>query len=155
MKYNDAFDILKNVSKGLKDSNFVSEKFEKNDLFNIAKEAYLNTTANTKVYPQYKKYNQHNRSVPIDVIDSFNSDTVNSEPLNDESMNSDSMNNIVTKEDNSNIDYNSKKQYTSSNPQGLLDSIAEELTPTKLQQAIVLSEIVGKPRSKTRKKRRF
>jgi hypothetical protein len=50
--------------------------------------------------------------------------------------------------------YNNK-QGTSSNPEGVIDSIAQELTSVRLQQAIILSEIVGKPRSKTRKKRRF
>ena len=54
-----------------------------------------------------------------------------------------------------NNNYYSKKQNTSSNPQGVIDSIAEELTSARLQQAIILSEIVGKPRSKTRKKRRI
>ena len=74
---------------------------------------------------------------------------------NNEPTNNNSINEVAAKNDNTDIDYNSKKQSASSNPQGLLDSIAETLTPTKLQQAIVLSEIVGKPRSKTRKRRRF
>lgn len=47
-----------------------------------------------------------------------------------------------------------KQQSTSSNPQGVIDSITQELTSVKLQQAIILSEIVGKPRSKTRRQRR-
>ena len=34
-----------------------------------------------------------------------------------------------------------------------LDSIVEDLTSSKLEQAIVLSEIVGRPKSKTRKRR--
>ncbi|MGL4772873.1 MAG: hypothetical protein ACRC2K_04825 [Clostridium sp.] len=42
----------------------------------------------------------------------------------------------------------------SSNPQGVIDSIASELTSARLKQAIILSEIVGKPKSKTRRKRR-
>lgn len=54
-----------------------------------------------------------------------------------------------------NDDYYNKPNYTSSNPQGVIDSIAQELTSARLQQAIILSEIVGKPRSKTRRKRRF
>lgn len=49
---------------------------------------------------------------------------------------------------------NSQK-YVSKNPQGVIDSIVEELTPVRLQQAIILSEIVGKPKSRTRKRRRF
>lgn len=50
------------------------------------------------------------------------------------------------------VDNNPK--YVSENPQGVIDSIVEELTPVRLQQAIILSEIVGKPKSKTRKRRR-
>lgn len=46
-------------------------------------------------------------------------------------------------------------RFVSENPQGVIDSIVEELTPVRLQQAIILSEIVGKPKSKTRKRRRF
>lgn len=38
---------------------------------------------------------------------------------------------------------------------GFMDSITEEITPVRLQQAIILSEIVSKPRCKTRKRRRF
>ncbi|EKQ51525.1 MULTISPECIES: hypothetical protein [unclassified Clostridium] len=51
--------------------------------------------------------------------------------------------------------YSNKEKEDSSNPQGVIDSIAQELTSVRLQQAIILSEIVGKPRSKIRRKRRF
>lgn len=54
--------------------------------------------------------------------------------------------------DNTSNNYNTE---TSLNSQGVIDSIANELTSVRLQQAIILSEIVGKPRSKTRRKRRF
>jgi hypothetical protein len=75
-------------------------------------------------------------------------------------------NNIYTEPEDKEIEYNkntpmensksyNNKQGTSSNPQGVIDSIAQELTSARLQQAIILSEIVGKPRSKTRKRRRF
>lgn len=47
-----------------------------------------------------------------------------------------------------------KKQDIYLNSQGMIDSIVQDLTQARLQQSIVLSEIVGKPRSKTRKKRR-
>lgn len=36
---------------------------------------------------------------------------------------------------------------------GVIESIAEELTSAKLKQAIILSEIVGKPVSKRRNRR--
>lgn len=49
--------------------------------------------------------------------------------------------------------YYNKKEAASSNPQGIIDSITQEITPVRLQQAIILSEIVGKPKSKTRKRR--
>lgn len=46
-------------------------------------------------------------------------------------------------------------KFVSEDPQGVIDSIVEDLTSVRLQQAIILSEIVGKPKSKTRKRRRF
>jgi hypothetical protein len=57
--------------------------------------------------------------------------------------------------DNKNNGYYNKQQDAYSDPPGVIDSITQEMTPVRLQQAIILSEIVGKPRSKTRKKRRF
>lgn len=47
-----------------------------------------------------------------------------------------------------------RKQNASSQPLGVMDSIVQELTSVRLQQAIILSEIVGKPRSKTRRTRK-
>ena len=52
-------------------------------------------------------------------------------------------------------DYSKKQKDMSSKPGGLLDSITQDLTSSRLKQAIILSEIVGKPKSKTRKRRRF
>jgi hypothetical protein len=52
-------------------------------------------------------------------------------------------------------DYSKKQKNMSSKPEGLLDSITQDLTSSRLKQAIILSEIVGKPKSKTRKRRRF
>ena len=52
-------------------------------------------------------------------------------------------------------DYSKKQKDMSSRPEGLLDSITQDLTSSRLKQAIILSEIVGKPKSKTRKRRRF
>ena len=53
-----------------------------------------------------------------------------------------------------NLTKNNTKRYEQDS-MGLIDSITQEITPVRLQQAIILSEIVGKPRSKTRKRRRF
>ena len=63
----------------------------------------------------------------------------------------------VHKEDSKSYNdyYNNKQQDTSSDSQGVIDSITQEMTPVRLQQAIILSEIVGKPKCKTRKRRRF
>ena len=52
-------------------------------------------------------------------------------------------------------DYSRKQKEMSPKPEGLLDSITQDLTSSRLKQAIILSEIVGKPKSKTRKRRRF
>jgi hypothetical protein len=85
---------------------------------------------------------------------------VESEDSNKEYNESDSSENSLIEDsesysDNKNTSYYNKQQDTSSNPQGTMDSIAQELTSVKLQQAVIFSEIIGKPRSKTRKGRRF
>lgn len=54
-----------------------------------------------------------------------------------------------------NADYYDKSKTAFFKEKVLLNSITQELTSARLQQAIILSEIVGKPRSKTKKRRRF
>lgn len=129
MKYNDAISILRSTINILKDPTVVSDKF--NEI--------------------------------LEYFDKLGTDNTmqNKDNINVNSTKSDKYNENVPLENNySDITYGHdasayKKQITSSNPQGVIDSIAQELTSARLKQAIILSEIVGKPRSKTRRKRRF
>ncbi|WP_315072245.1 hypothetical protein [uncultured Clostridium sp.] len=129
MKYNDTISILKSTINILKDPTVISGKF--NEILGY----FDNLGANDTIQ------NKDNTNVNSDNSINYNE-------------------NVPLKNNYSNITYDHdassyKKQITSSNPQGVIDSIAQELTSARLQQAIILSEIVGKPRSKTRRKRRF
>lgn len=84
------------------------------------------------------------------IFEDYNKKYDESVPLESEKSPIDS-----TSHDSNDIICHDSQKDTSSNPQGILDSITQELTSVRLQQAIILSEIVGKPKSKTRKRRRF
>src|SRR5471030_939817 len=136
MKYNGIVDILKLVAKALLAPEAltvpwsIQNNSRKSDISGPSNDLDLNNRVNNNIYAEPENSNiEYNESVPREDIKS-----------NDYNK--------------SNIYYN-KQQDTSSNPQGVIDSITQEMTPVRLQQAIILSEIVGKPRSKTRKKRRF
>ena len=132
MKYNDTFQILKNAIKAIQDPMFISNKLGESEIFEFAKNFNLNNSMNNNVYSEPENSDiEYNKSIPTEDNKPYNNNT------------------------NESNNYYTKKQYTSSNPQGVIDSIAQDLTSARLQQAIILSEIVGKPKSKTRQKRRF
>lgn len=129
MKYNDTISILRSAINILKDPTVISDKF--NEILEYFDKLSTNNTMQNK--------------------DNINVNATNRNKYNE---------NLNLKNNYSDITYGhgtlaDKKQITSSNPQGVIDSIAQELTSARLQQAIILSEIVGKPISKTRRKRRF
>lgn len=130
MKYNDTIEILKTIEKAINDPMFIADKLRKSDIFNFPNRINLNN-----IYEESEdKYKKYDESVPAtDAKSSTDSTSHNS-------------NDIICHD---------RQKDTSSNPQGVLDSITQELTSVRLQQAIILSEIVGKPKSKTRKRRRF
>ncbi len=129
MKYNDTVSILKSTMNILKDPTVISDKF--NEILgyfdNLGANDTIQNKDNTNVNASER--NEYNKDVSLG--DNYSNTTYNNDVLAN------------------------KQQVTSSNPQGAIDSIAQELTSARLQQAIILSEIVGKPRSKTRRKRRF
>jgi len=130
MKYNDTIQILKTAIKAIQDPMFIANKLGESEIFKFTKDLGLNNSMNNSIYVEDKSSNKKdNESVPREDSKSYN--------------------------DNESNGYYNKQQDTSSDPQGVIDSITQEITPVRLQQAIILSEIVGKPRSKTRKKRRF
>jgi hypothetical protein len=128
MKYNNTIEILKSIRAAIEDPTIIADKLGITEMFQFPSNATSNNSMNSNVYTEPEDSNiEYNKNVPMENSKSYNYDESNG--------------------------YNKKD--TSSNPQGVIDSIAQELTSARLQQAIILSEIVGKPRSKTRKKRRF
>jgi hypothetical protein len=132
MKYDGTIDILKIALNALKDPTVITDKLGITEIFQFPNNIHSNNSMNNNLYEKPENSNiEYNKSVP----------TKDNGSSNDNDGESDS--------------YYDKQQNTSSNPQGVIDSIAQELTSARLKQAIILSEIVGKPKSKTRRKRRF
>jgi hypothetical protein len=132
MKYDGTIDILKIALNALKDPTVITDKLGITEIFQFPNNIHSNNSMNNNLYENPENSNiEYNKSVP----------TKDNGFSNDNDGESDS--------------YYDKQQNTSSNPQGVIDSIAQELTSARLKQAIILSEIVGKPKSKTRRKRRF
>ena len=136
MKFNDIIDLLKLFAKALLAPEAltvpwsIANNSRKSDISHPSNDRDLNNRVNNNIYAEPENRNiEYNESVPREDIKSNN--------------------------DNKSNGYSNKQQDISSNPQGVMDSITQEMTSVRLQQAIILSEIVGKPRSKTRKKRRF
>jgi len=133
MKYNNTIEILKSIRAAIEDPTIIADKLGITEMFQFPSNVTSNNSMNNNVYVEPEDNDiEYNKSDPMKDSKSYRN--------NDKESNS--------------YYYDNKKDI-SSNPQGVIDSIAQELTSARLQQAIILSEIVGKPRSKTRKKRRF
>ena len=136
MKFNDAFDILKTIEKAVNDPNFIADSIKKSQLFNFPIDLNTNKDKSNNVYAESEATNeQANKNIS--------------------SGNNKTYENNSNYNDYENADYYDKSKAAFSKEKGLLDSITQDLTSARLQQAIILSEIVGKPKSKTRKRRRF
>jgi ABC-type proline/glycine betaine transport system ATPase subunit len=134
MKYNGAIDILKIFVKALLAPEAIAYNPKKRYVSNYSSDLESNNSMNNSIYAEHENSNnEYNESNPMKDSRSYNDNNTNNQ---------------------SNCYYNNQ-QYTSSNPQGVIDSISQEITPVRLQQAIILSEIVGKPRSNTKKRRKF
>lgn len=145
MKYNDTIDILKSMINAIMDPMSMANTLGKNETFKSPKYLDLNTIMNNSNTKYQSNNNDSTDDSDINYTENSNKEDTSSVPVEEsESYNYNKSNG-----------YYNKQQDTSSNPQGVIDSITQELTSVRLQQAIILSEIVGKPRSKTRKKRRF
>jgi hypothetical protein len=132
MKYNDTLELLKFFAKAVLLPESISNNSRKSDISNYSNDLDLNNSMNNNVYSELKNSNiEFSKSIPTEDNKPYNNNT------------------------NKSNNHYTKQQDTSSNPQGVIDSIAQDLTSARLQQAIILSEIVGKPKSKTRQKRRF
>lgn len=135
MKYSNSIELLKLLAKALLAPEAIAYDPKKNYFSDYSSNLQSNNSMDNNIYAEPGGSNEeYNESDSIE----------NNSNEDRESYNS-----------NNNNGYYSKQKDTSSNPQGVIDSITQELTSVRLQQAIILSEIVGKPRSKTRKKRRF
>ena len=130
MKYSDTIQILKTIVNAIGDPTIITDKLRISEIFQFSNSVESNDSMNNNVYSEPENRNiEYNKSVPMEDNKSYN--------------------------DNKSSGYYYEQQDTSSDSKGVIDSITQEITPVRLQQAIILSEIVGKPRSKTRKKRRF
>ena len=133
MKYDNTIDVLKILAKALLAPEAISHNFRESDIPSNSNILDLN---NNNIYTKTESdNNQYKETIPIENNESFKDN-----------------NNYSQYENN---DYYNKQKIALSKEEGLLDSITKELTSARLQQAIILSEIVGKPKSKTRKRRRF
>jgi len=133
MKYNNTIEILKSIRSAIEDPTTIADKLGITEMFQFPSNVPSNNSMNNNVYTEPEDSNiEYNKNVPMKDSKSYSNN-----------------------DNQSNSYYYDNKKDASSNPQGVIDSIAQELTSVRLQQAIILSEIVGKPRSKTRKKRRF
>lgn len=141
MKYSDSFKILKTAVQAINDLKLMANNPVKNFIPNFTDNQNSNNNMKNNVFVE-----------PNDSNIEFNKDdSIDSNNTNTKSQYSEECKLL----DNKNIDYSNIEQDTSSGSQGIIDSITNQLTSVRLQQAIILSEIVGKPRSKTRKRRRF
>ncbi len=136
MKYNNTIQILKDVATAIIDPKITTNTIKVSDIFQFANNINSDNSTNNNIYAE-----------PEDNDIEFNKNVAmtNSKPNEDGT----SYNNYE------NNDSYKKQKDMSSKPQGIIDSITQELTSVRLQQAIILSEIVGKPKSKTRKRRSF
>lgn len=133
MKYDDTIDILKTFANAFFDPSSITRNSKKSMILKYSQSLNSSYDNNNNNNAESENSNQeNNESVPKDDNGYYDDNNNNSK----------------------NNNYYNKNQNTSSNPQGIIDSIAEELTSARLQQAIILSEIVGAPRSKNRRKRR-
>ena len=136
MKYSNTMEILKTILKTINDPTIIINKLEKTELFQFPNNANSNTNMDLSIYAEPEDNNiEFNKNVP---------NTNDKSNKGGSSYNNSEYN-----------DYSKKQKDMSSKPEGLLDSITQDLTSSRLKQAIILSEIVGKPKSKTRKRRRF
>jgi len=139
MKYSDIIQILKNVVKMSNGPMFLVNKPIKSNISNASNKFNLKNNINSNIYIEPEDDNiEYNKVVPVK-----------------DSESSEEGNSYDDSQSNTNTGCCNSQQDTSSGSQGIIDSIAKELTSVRLQQAIILSEIVGKPRSKIRKRRRF
>ena len=136
MKYNYGIEMLKIFTNAIFDPTSVVNNIRKREVLKYQSDIESNNSMNNNVYSESENSNiEYNKSVSKEESKSYNEEN--------KSYSTNKSNDYDTKQD------------TSSNPQGVIDSITQEITSVKLKQAIILSEIIGKPKSKTRKKRRF
>lgn len=130
MKYNNTISILKTVINAIKYPTIITDKLGITEILNLS--TTQSTNKNTANF-------------------SSNTNKLNKEQYTENVLLEDS----ISSSNDKNYNYYNTKQDSPSNSQGVIDSIANELTSVRLQQAIILSEIVGKPKSKTRKRKKF
>lgn len=143
MSYDTTIKLLKIFVTAIFDPKSISNNFRKDAALKYPKSLKSNNN-NNNTHPNSANYNAYTK--PDKGSNINNNKGI---PLKDNKPYNDS-----NDHNNEGNIYNKQKSI-SLDSQGVIDSIAKDLTPVRLQQAIILSEIIGKPRSKTRIKRRF
>ncbi|NRW96765.1 hypothetical protein DFH79_005018 [Clostridium beijerinckii] len=130
MKYDYTINVLKILANAIFNPTSISNNNSRNFVFKYPNAAELNDSINdtpdTELENDDEEYDEGDS---IDDIASENTDSYN----------------------NTKNSYYDKKEAVSSNPHGIIDSITQEITPVRLQQAIILSEIVESQKVKLEK----
>jgi hypothetical protein len=149
MKYN-TLEILKNVVKAVEDPVQLGENIKNFShgkiLSKLNLEELNRSVGNYGIEPEGDEEAQYDN-------------TDNEIDSNDNNLKSYNEGNSYRKKDMISENRRKKEEESLANsedePLDLMESITKEITPIRLQQAIILSEIVSKPRCKMRKRRRF
>lgn len=148
MKYN-TLEILKNVAKAIEDPIQFGENIK-----NFSGGKMLSKLGLEELNKSVGNYGEKSEGYEEDHYDNTRN-AMNSNQGNTIGYNEGTNYNEQSVSKNSDNRENENLQGNKAGPLGFMDSLAEEITPARLQQAIILSEIVSKPRCKTRKRRRF
>ncbi|SHK07365.1 hypothetical protein SAMN02745163_03157 [Clostridium cavendishii DSM 21758] len=154
MKYNDVFNTLKAATKLVEDRYSIADSFkEKGGVSNLFKDLYNATHEDNNKRTPYEQDLGNFDDYGVEDIYENHEVAYNekSEVYKENNDNYENQLNDVRKIDEEILE-EKKPTYTNN---ALLDAITHEITPFGLQQAIVLSEIISKPKCKTRRRRRF
>lgn len=148
MKYN-TFEILKNVAKAIEDPMQFGENIK-----NFSGGKMLSRLGLEELNKSVGNFGEESEAYEESQYDNT-SNEMNSKQGNTISHNEYANYNKQSTSKNGGKIENENLEVNKDESLGFMDSITEEITLVRLQQAIILSEIVSKPRCKTRKRRRF
>lgn len=137
MNYDDIFSILKTALNAANDKSALNGKFGLKELFQYSSTSNPENNATNTIINVNENSNENIYENNNEVLD----EVVN--VIDNESYNK------------NDIAYYNERSIAPKAQKVITNPITDALTPIKLQQAVILSEVIGKPRSRTRRKRRF